>query len=85
VLRRHCDDVGRDAAEVQVTHFAEAGVLAPGDERTADVAGTVEELVGRYRALAEVGVEHAVVGLHQDGTPRAVEGFAPVIAAFASP
>jgi F420-dependent oxidoreductase-like protein len=82
VLRRHCSDVGRDPAEVQVTHFAEAGVLQQGGERYADVVGTVDELVGRYRALAEVGVEHAIVGLHHDGTPAAIEAFAPVIAAF---
>jgi F420-dependent oxidoreductase-like protein len=82
VLRRHCDDVGRDPAEVQVTHFAEAGVLAPGGDRYADVVGTVEELVGRYRALAEVGVEHAIVALHHDGGAPAIEAFAPVIEAF---
>jgi alkanesulfonate monooxygenase SsuD/methylene tetrahydromethanopterin reductase-like flavin-dependent oxidoreductase (luciferase family) len=82
VLHRHCAEVGRDPAEVEVTHFGEAGVLLDGAERYADVVGTVEELVGRYRALAEVGVTHAVVALHNDGRPGDVEAFAPVIDAF---
>ena len=81
VLRRHCEAAGRDPASVRITHFAEAGVLAPGGERYADVVGTVEELIGRYRALAEVGVQHCFVGLHD----VAVEAFAPVIDAFRTP
>jgi alkanesulfonate monooxygenase SsuD/methylene tetrahydromethanopterin reductase-like flavin-dependent oxidoreductase (luciferase family)/predicted kinase len=82
VLRRHCDEVGRDTGSIQVTHFGEAGVLAPGGDRYADVVGTVEELIGRYRALADAGVEHAIVGLHNDGTAADIEAFAPVIHAF---
>src|SRR6185503_5351114 len=27
VLRRHCDEVGRDCGEIRVTHLSEAGVL----------------------------------------------------------
>ena len=82
VLRRHCGDVGRDPAEIEVTHFAEAGVLAPGEIRESDVVGTVEELIGRYRALADVGVQHCIVGLHNDGAAASIEAFAPVIDAF---
>ena len=66
-----------------MTQLSEAAVLADGGERYADVVGSVEEQVGRYRALAEVGVQEAIVGLHLDGTPAALEAFAPVIAAFA--
>jgi F420-dependent oxidoreductase-like protein len=85
VLHRHCEDVGRDPAEIQVTHLSEAAVLGGrggATERYADVVGTVEEQIGRYRALAEVGVEHAVIGLHNDGDTASVEAFGPVIDAF---
>jgi alkanesulfonate monooxygenase SsuD/methylene tetrahydromethanopterin reductase-like flavin-dependent oxidoreductase (luciferase family) len=82
VLRRHCDDVGRDPSEIQVTTFGEAAVLRDGGSRYADVVGTVEELIGRYRALADVGVQHAIVGLHNQGEVGDVEAFAPVIEAF---
>ena len=45
------------------------------------VAGTVEEQVGRYRELAEAGVQTAIVRL-ADLDEAAVERFAPVIRAF---
>lgn len=43
---------------------------------------TVDEHVGRFRALAEAGVSEAIVSLPDVGLPGAVERFAPVIAAF---
>lgn len=82
VLRRHCDEVGRDPATIQVTHLSESGVLRGDGERYADVVGTVDELIGRYRALADAGVEHAIVGLHNKGAKADIEAFAPVIDAF---
>jgi F420-dependent oxidoreductase-like protein len=82
VLHRHCDAEGRDPAEVTVTQLAEAAVLAPDGERYADVVATVDEQVGRYRDLAEAGVQQVFVALHEDGTTEQVERFAEVIAAF---
>ena len=69
VLRRHCDDVGRDPADVEVTHLASA------------LDASVEEHVGRYRELAEAGVQTAMVRFPVLNE-AAVEAFAPVIAAF---
>jgi len=83
VLHRHCAEEGRDPNEITVTQLSEAGVLADDGERYADVIGSVEEQIGRYRALAEAGVQEAIVAVHLDGTPAALEAFAPVIAAFA--
>ena len=71
VLRAHCADVDRDPATVTVTNLSEAAILggsASAAERDADVVGTVEEHVGRYRQYAEAGVEEAIVALHLDGT-----------------
>jgi F420-dependent oxidoreductase-like protein len=46
-------------------------------------AGTVDDHVGRFRDLADAGVQTAVVSFPDLGsTPDAVERFAPVIAAF---
>jgi hypothetical protein len=84
VLHRHCAEVGRDPAAVRVTHLASAHVTG-GDgpsPRTGAVAGTIEEQVGRYRELAEAGVQTAMVrlaGLDE----AAVERFGPVVEAFA--
>jgi hypothetical protein len=67
---------------VRVTQLSEAAVMAPGGDRYADVVGTVEEQVGRFRALADAGVQQIFVALHEDGSAEQVERFAEVIAAF---
>jgi alkanesulfonate monooxygenase SsuD/methylene tetrahydromethanopterin reductase-like flavin-dependent oxidoreductase (luciferase family) len=48
-------------------------------------AGTVEEQVGRYRQLADAGVQTAIVALPDVSTPGALENFGDVISAFAGP
>ena len=45
-------------------------------------AGTVEDHIGRYRRLAEAGVQTAMVSLADLALPGALERFAPVIGAF---
>lgn len=82
VLHRHCEAEGRDPAEITVSQLSIAAVLAAGADRTEDFEGTVDEQVGRYRALAEAGVQQAFVSLPEDGTGEQVERFAAVIAAF---
>jgi F420-dependent oxidoreductase-like protein len=81
VLRRHCADVDRDPAEVTITNLTQAQAINAGDDRMSDVAGTVEEQVGRYRAYAEAGVQTAIVSL-PDVAEGGIDRFAPVIAAF---
>jgi F420-dependent oxidoreductase-like protein len=46
-------------------------------------AGTVDDHVGRYRDLADAGVQTAIVSLPDVATPGALETFGDVIAAFA--
>jgi alkanesulfonate monooxygenase SsuD/methylene tetrahydromethanopterin reductase-like flavin-dependent oxidoreductase (luciferase family) len=46
-------------------------------------AGTIEDHVGRFRGLAEAGVQNAIVNLPDLGDAAPVERFAEVIAAFA--
>jgi F420-dependent oxidoreductase-like protein len=83
VLHGHCADVGRDPAAVRVTHLGSALVTddAEAGQSAAAVAGTVEEQVGRYRELAEAGVQTAIVRL-ADLDEDAVGRFAPVVGAF---
>jgi F420-dependent oxidoreductase-like protein len=82
VLHEHCATEGRDPAAVAVTHLAPARVIEAGEPREGPGAATVEEHVGRYRELAEAGVQTAIVGLSHATGAAAVERFAPVIAAF---
>jgi F420-dependent oxidoreductase-like protein len=83
VLRAHCADVGRDPSEITVSQLSSALVAdgPPQAAARAAMTGTVEELVGHYRQLAEAGVQSAIVRLAplDEG---AVADFAPVVAAF---
>jgi F420-dependent oxidoreductase-like protein len=94
VLHRHCADVGRDPSAITVTHLSTALVdvdalerlrparVAPEQYAARVGAGAVEDQVGRYRALAEAGVQTAIVNLPDLDGPEPVERFADVIAAF---
>ena len=82
VLREHCAAAGRDPAAIAVTHLASAIVLDAGEPRTGTNAATVEEHVGRFRELAEVGVQTAIVRAGHGGGPEQVARFADVVAAF---
>ncbi|MGH9229550.1 MAG: TIGR03560 family F420-dependent LLM class oxidoreductase [Acidimicrobiales bacterium] len=72
VLHAHCAAEGRDPADITVTHLG-----------TAD-ASSVEDHVGRYRQLAEAGVQSAIVSFPDPPTPDTVAAFTDVIAAFRS-
>jgi F420-dependent oxidoreductase-like protein len=100
VLAGHCRHVGRDPAQVRVTHLSTALAEPTRRELRSAVdrhrprsstpeevgqrlgAGTVEEQIGRYRDLAEAGVETAIVSLPDVATPGSLEAFGQVIAAF---
>jgi F420-dependent oxidoreductase-like protein len=83
VLRRHCATYERDPATIRVTHLATVSVVPPGQDRPHRDAGTVDEQVGRYREMAEAGVQTAIVALPELGTdPAALSRFAEVIARF---
>jgi F420-dependent oxidoreductase-like protein len=82
VLRGHCEAERRDPAEIEVTHLGQARVLGPDEEREGRGAATVEEHIGRYRELAEAGVQTAIVGISDPGGAESVMRFGEVIAAF---
>ena len=82
VLHEHCAAEGRDPAAIAITQLEQACVIEPGEPREGRGAATVEEHVGRYRELAEAGVQTAIVGLSAPTGPEAVRRFAGVIAAF---
>jgi F420-dependent oxidoreductase-like protein len=82
VLHEHCAAEQRDPATITVTHVAAARVVSPGESREGQGAATVQEHIGRYRELAEAGVQTAIVGLSDADGPASVTRFAEVIAAF---
>jgi hypothetical protein len=48
-------------------------------------AGTIDDQIGRFRALADAGVQTAIVSLPDLGDVAPVERFAPIIDAFSPP
>jgi hypothetical protein len=67
VLQKHCATVDRDPRDITVTQLS-----VPDD-------GSADDQIGRYRELADAGVQMAILGLTQ---VAAIERFAPVIDAF---
>jgi hypothetical protein len=84
VLHEHCATEGRDPAAVRVTHLAAARVIAAGQARSGPGAATAEEHIGRFRELADAGVQTAIVGLGDADGPESVRRFGEVIAAFSA-
>jgi F420-dependent oxidoreductase-like protein len=100
VLRRHCDDAGRDMGEIEITQLSTALVgtdraeleetmsrirpdrISPEQFAAKANAGTVDDHIGRFRDLAEAGVQTAIVNMPDLGGPEPVERFAQVIAEF---
>ena len=100
VLRRHCADVGRDPAEVEMTHLSTV-LVGTDDRHVAELlerlrpprqdparfaasvnAGTVDDHIGRFRALAEAGAAEVMVRLLDRDDPASLDRMRPVIAAF---
>jgi F420-dependent oxidoreductase-like protein len=52
VLRRHCDDVGRDMADIRITMLYRGAGLAPGE---------TDLLLSQLSDMAKVGVQEAIV------------------------
>ena len=84
VLRGHCEAEGRDYGEVEKTTYGQLSLSRNGAADTETPAQAIE----RYHALAEVGVDHAIVTLadaHEEGAfdlaaeevIPAVEGIVP--------
>ena len=82
VLHEHCAAEGRAPADITVTHLGGAQVVDEGGSHDGRGAATAEEHVGRFRELAEAGVQTAIVGLADTSGPEAVSRFGAVIEEF---
>jgi F420-dependent oxidoreductase-like protein len=75
--------VGRDAGEVsRLVDGLRPRRRAAERYATSVNAGTVADQIGRFRGLADAGVETAIVSFPDLGEPDPIERFAGVIAAF---
>jgi hypothetical protein len=71
VLHRHCAAEDRDPAAVRVTHLSTVDLRAAG----------VRDQIGRFRELAEAGVQTAIVSAAAVD-PAEVERLGEVVATF---
>jgi F420-dependent oxidoreductase-like protein len=78
VLKRHCDAVGRDYSEIEKTTLGTVH-LEPGQLSPTDV-------IAQCRALAEIGVQHAIFNMPNVHEIKPLETFGreiiPVVTAF---
>jgi F420-dependent oxidoreductase-like protein len=72
VLRAHCDDVGRDPAEIEVTT---ATLYEPGPDSRAGARG----LLGHLEQLAAAGVDHAILSPKAPWDDETLEGVASIL------
>ena len=97
VLHAHCEAVGRDPSDIDVTHLSPTFVYNTKQELEAESAamgipkdvllgpfsgGTVADNVNRFSGLAEAGVDVAIVAIANLHRPGSLETFAEVIQAF---
>ncbi|KRE54008.1 LLM class F420-dependent oxidoreductase [Phycicoccus sp. Soil748] len=67
VLRRHCEDVGRDYADIEKTVLARV-TLGPkgGTSPSGEPFASVDETVERFGRLSEAGVDTVLMGMSND-------------------
>ena len=77
VLQEHCNNVGRDYAEIEKT------TLGTGTFNNSGAEGTqsVEQALDRFGKLAEIGIDQAIVGIFHPEDPASFEYVAELTAA----
>ena len=100
VLHEHCAAVGRDPAEIMITHLGPALVatdqsdlerriaaIKPNNVSAAQFgatmnAGTIDDQIGRFRTLAEAGIQAAILSPVRVFDASGVHRLAPIVEAF---
>ena len=69
VLQEHCSSLGRDYAEIEKT------TLGPGvfNNSGAEGSQSVEQALDRFGKLAEIGIDHAILGIANPNDPASFE------------
>jgi F420-dependent oxidoreductase-like protein len=81
VIREHCDDLGRDYAEIEKTCLARVTLSKDGRGESSSRAPvqTVDEAVERFGRLSEAGIDTVILGLGDDTDDAAYELVAEVV------
>jgi F420-dependent oxidoreductase-like protein len=80
VLRRHCEDVGRDYADIEKTVLARVTLGAEGSRGpSGEPCATVDQTVERFGRLSEAGVDTVLMGMSNDTDEAVYEHVAEVV------
>jgi F420-dependent oxidoreductase-like protein len=80
VLRRHCEDVGRDYAEIEKTCLARLSLGQQGGQTpSGEPLASVDETVERFGRLSEAGIDTVILGMANDADHAAYELVAEVV------
>jgi alkanesulfonate monooxygenase SsuD/methylene tetrahydromethanopterin reductase-like flavin-dependent oxidoreductase (luciferase family) len=80
VLRRHCEDVGRDYAEIEKTCLARLSLGQQGGQTpSGETLASVDETVERFGRLSEAGIDTVILGMSNDADHAAYELVAEVV------
>jgi F420-dependent oxidoreductase-like protein len=79
VLASHCEEVGRDYAEIEKTLLGTVSLSADGHGQTE----TVKEAAERFERFAELGIDHVIVNCPTVAEPGAFDHFAELAAELA--
>jgi F420-dependent oxidoreductase-like protein len=81
VIRQHCDDLGRDYAEIEKTCLARVTLSRDGRAQSSSRAPvqTVDEAVERFGRLCEAGIDSVILGMGNDTEDSAYELVAEVV------
>lgn len=74
ILRGHCDDVGRDPREIEVTALSRVTLGRSGDTAASgETVKSIDEAVDHYGRLARVGLDHVILSMDNDTDDTAYE------------
>ncbi len=80
VLRGHCEDVGRDYADIEKTVLARFALSrTPGTASSGEPFSSVDEVVERIGRLASIGTDTVIAGMANNTDPAAYELVAEVV------
>jgi F420-dependent oxidoreductase-like protein len=81
VIREHCEDLGRDYAQIEKTCLARVTLSKDGHGESSSRAPvqTVDQAVERFGRLSEAGIDTVILGLGDDTDDAAYELVAEVV------
>jgi F420-dependent oxidoreductase-like protein len=80
VLRGHCEEVGRDYAEIEKTVLARLSLGTPGQTApSGEPLASVDQTVERFGRLSEAGIDTVIFGMGNDTEDAAYELLADVV------